>query len=191
MRSGRWKDAQVPLATLNWTTSFTLLSSPCVHSYKAVDFIPQLLFCLTHAIRFIPRATRGDQASDFLNHKRFVSHFLPLGCWISPSSFDPAAALPAKRQLNPMSLRCHPNAELWHKETSSPAISAATGSIIGATHSPIRKTRGHLPFVSAWFVCIPFPFPLHCLVCFPLDCWQTVDAPCCGEAESVGVDGQD
>lgn len=91
-----------------------------------------------------------------------------LGCWKSPISFDPAAALPAKRQLNPMSLRCHPNAELWHKETSSPAISAATGSISGATHSPIRKTWGHLPFVSAWFVCIPFPFPLALFGLLPI-----------------------
>lgn len=93
--------------------------------------------------------------------------FYHLG-WISPISFDPAAALPAKRQLNPMSLRCHPNAELWHKETSSPAISAATGSISGATHSPIRKTWGHLPFVSAWFVCIPFPFPLALFGLLPI-----------------------
>lgn len=68
----------------------------------------------------------------------------------------PAAATPAWPQLNPASLRCHPNAELWHEETSA---HAATGSIISETRGPICKTRGQQPFVSAWFVHIPFPLP--------------------------------
>lgn len=81
------------------------------------------------------------------------------------------------------------------KETSSSAVQRRapdTGAIISIPRNiPICKTLAQHPFISVQFVYILAPFPLCCLVCLPLECWQTVDAPCCGDAESVGVDGQD
>lgn len=81
------------------------------------------------------------------------------------------------------------------KEASTSAVRCRapdTGAIISIRrNTPICKTLAQHPFISVHFVYLLVPFPLCCLVCLPLECWQTVDAPCCGDAESVGVDGQD
>lgn len=86
------------------------------------------------------------------------------------------------------------NADIRHKEESTPAVWHRS-SPNRIHHQRNSQSAKHWPPVSIYLcvVClyVLVPFPLCCLVCLPLECWQTVDASCCGAAESVGVDGQD
>lgn len=152
-----------------------------MHTHKSL-WIAYLNHSLMRTIRSIPRATKGDRGIWFFKHQRFVLSLVPVK-QLQPFLLG-HNRIP-RRYVVTLMLNCDT------RKHPLPPPHAATRSIISVTHGPICKTRGQQPFVSAWFVYIPVPFPLRCLVCLPLDCWQTVDAPCWGEAESVGVDGQD
>lgn len=86
------------------------------------------------------------------------------------------------------------NADIRHKEESTPAVRRRS-SPNRIHHQRNWQSAKRWPPVSIYLIVVCLyvlvPFPLCCLVCLPLECWQTVDASCCGAAESVGVDGQD
>lgn len=83
------------------------------------------------------------------------------------------------------------NAELWHREESTTTVQRLWNRIHHQHNAKSAKRWLRICFISAELLYILVPFPLCYLVCLPLECWQTVDAACCGDAESVGVDGQD
>lgn len=102
-------------------------------------------------IRSIPRATKGDCGIWFFKHQRFVLSLVPV-TQLQPFLLG-HNRIPCRYVVTLMlngDMRKHP----------LPPPHAATGSIISVTHGPICKTRGQQPFVSAWFVYIPVPFPL-------------------------------
>lgn len=102
-------------------------------------------------IRSIPRATKGDWGIWFFKHQRFVLSLVP-ATQLQPFLLG-HNRIPCRYVVTLMlngDMRKHP----------LPPPHPATRSIISVTHGPICKTRGQQPFVSAWFVYIPVPFPL-------------------------------